>query len=643
MGDYSRDTFRLTNVLHQLLKGDAVIEPRHYVGVKLQQSVPILDADINELDDIRRHEIELLLRDIIGNGVPGLGTGFAIEPVESDNNFAIMPGLLIVDGWQVINSTILLYEDLPRLNGAGSDLITPGGNRGDIIYLDVFEQEVTANGALINDERLINQFIGIETAARSERSWTVRVAEGATDFDSLVLDEDGHKYYPLARLRRDGSARIEAYMIEDLRRLGLTLADSLKAPMYIQRGAQEITPARFSAMLTALREVIKTWQQNELFPIVLGGTTSWLSYQNAANEIYYLTNSAEVNSDTGNLDNQDGLTIMQKLVDAQLGLLDVITTFGNGIPADMAIVDLYTDYIFGNGTTINGIQPAIDDTDLLAAVISQEQLTEFLGLSTGDLPQGSVTVMLSSVTPATATSTDAFQITYTVSSDLLTPLTPETFDLENIVSDVRWPSSLSTLQLSLAAGESDDVILTVNPEDILLAGDFADINLIARANRRPSIQSGQPVQRFTLGDLPPGESFLFYSGAVVLQGETLVLQAVDVQATTFEVAFTLVNTSGGTVQHRFDVEYELLWPATLPAGVVPANWIPPGTIVFADQDVPGASALATFPIEGPNLAGITENIEFTLTATATLTDVDALPITNGKTTTINLPVRVIVV
>jgi hypothetical protein len=643
MGDYSRDTFKLTNVLHQLLSGEAVINPRHYVAVRMQQGVPLLDADWNDADDIRRREIELLLRDVIGNGVPGLGSGFAIEPVENDNNFAIMPGTLLVDGWQVINPAVFLYVDLLRLNGGGTDLTTPGGSRTDIVYLDVFEREITAYTETVNDERLINEFIGVETTARNERSWTVWVAEGVSDFSSLSLTEAGHKYYPLARLRRNGSARIEGFMIEDLRRLGLTLADGLKAPMYVRRGTAELNAERFSQMLIDLRSVIKLWQQNELFPIVLGGTESWLSYQNAANEIYYLTTSAEVSSDTHNLDNSDGLTIMQKLVDAQHGLLDVVTNFGSGVPAEMAIVDLYADYLDGDGGSISGIQPAIDDDDLLAAVIAQEQLLEFLGLSTGELPQGSVNVMLASVIPATAITTGAFQITYTVISDLLVPATAEDFNLEAVVSDVRWAVSLNTAQLTLLPGESQDVVMTVNPDDTLLGGDFADINLVARAQRRPSIQSGQPAQRFTIGALPPGETFLFYSGAAVLQDSTLVLQPADVESTTYEVSFTLVNTSGGTELHTFDVEYELVWPSTLPAGVVPTNWIPSAAITFIDQDVPGSDALVTFPIEAPALSGVTENIEFTLTATATLTDVDGSPIASGKSVTIELPVRIQIV
>ncbi|WP_045855616.1 DUF6519 domain-containing protein [Teredinibacter purpureus] len=642
MGDFSRDTFQLTNVLYEYLRGETVLQPRHYTGVRLQQGVPLLDADWNDADDIRRYEVELLLRDIIGNGVPGMGAGFAIEPIEDDNNFSIQPGMLVVDGWQVINPGVILYRDLPRLSGEESDLVTPPVNRFDIVYLDVFEQEVSASGSLNNDERLVNQHIGLETTSRQERRWTVRVAESVSQFDTLSVAETGHKYYPLARLHRSSNPRIEHSMIEDLRRLGLTLSDSVKAPLYARRGDESLSAERFSQMLKDLRKALQYWQQNELFPIVLGGTESWLSYQNVANEIYYLTTAAEVNSDTRNFDNQDALTVLQKLVDAQHALLDVITTFGTGVPSEMSVVTTYAVYLNGNGGGISGIQPAIDLNDVLSAVIAQEELIEFLGLTTGDLPQGSVSVMLATVNIATDVSTDEFQIGYTVTSNLLIPAdAPELFDIAPISSDSRWNISLSATQLNLLPGESAQVTLTVDPNDALTAGDFSDINIVARSRRRASIQSAQPAQRFTIGGQPPTENFLFYSGGVELQGDTLVLTRADVEFSTFEVAFTLVNSSSGIETHRFDLEYHLEWPVSLPDEVDPNDWLPGGSVQMNNQNVTGNDALVTFPIEAlAPLGGIAGDITFTLMAAATLTAIDAVSVPNGKQTLIELPVRV---
>lgn len=73
MGDYSRDpNDRLQDSIGS-----------HYVGVRLQQGVPILDTDWNELEDLRRHELATLFSGYIGDGVPGENNGFEIRAMEN--------------------------------------------------------------------------------------------------------------------------------------------------------------------------------------------------------------------------------------------------------------------------------------------------------------------------------------------------------------------------------------------------------------------------------------------------------------------------------------------------------------------------------------------------------------------------------
>lgn len=69
MGDYSRDP--RTRLSESVAK--------HYVGVRLQQGVPLLDADWNELDDLRRHELASVVARFIGDGVPSGNDGFRID------------------------------------------------------------------------------------------------------------------------------------------------------------------------------------------------------------------------------------------------------------------------------------------------------------------------------------------------------------------------------------------------------------------------------------------------------------------------------------------------------------------------------------------------------------------------------------
>lgn len=71
MGDFSRDP------RDRLL--DSV--GKHYVGVRLQQGVPILDADWNESEDLRRHELETVGSWLLGDGVPSGSDGFRISAI----------------------------------------------------------------------------------------------------------------------------------------------------------------------------------------------------------------------------------------------------------------------------------------------------------------------------------------------------------------------------------------------------------------------------------------------------------------------------------------------------------------------------------------------------------------------------------
>ncbi len=46
-------------------------DPLHrYVGVRLQQGVPIVDADWNEMEDVRKFELRAYLKWFVGNGIP---------------------------------------------------------------------------------------------------------------------------------------------------------------------------------------------------------------------------------------------------------------------------------------------------------------------------------------------------------------------------------------------------------------------------------------------------------------------------------------------------------------------------------------------------------------------------------------------
>jgi Family of unknown function (DUF6519) len=226
MGDFSRTT---------------IDRLKHYVSVRLQQGVPLVDADWNEQDDVRRYELQACLKWFIGDGVPTGNDGFHITALadagQRANDFLIRggdgtsegAGRCLVEGWEVLNERDLRYTEQPLFNNAAlaakwgvgvlPPLTTPTtGKRTDTVYLDVWEREVDA----AEDAELVNPAIGVETCVRLKREWVVRVLEGAT---TLPSPPAGHVFSPVALLkdRSAGEAGIEPQHCQDLRQTGLNL------------------------------------------------------------------------------------------------------------------------------------------------------------------------------------------------------------------------------------------------------------------------------------------------------------------------------------------------------------------------------------------------------------------------------------
>lgn len=247
MGNFSRDTFdRL----------------KHYVGVRLQQGVPLVDADWNEQEDIRKFELQTFLKWFAGNGVPQGNNGFAIQASSpSANNFAITggdgtaegAGRCLVEGADIMNESTIRYTDQPLYNNAtlagewGVDpvapMTTPASDRIDAVYVDVWEREVDSS----EDGDLVNPAIGLETCVRRRREWAVRVAQGAS---SPPAAPAGHDFYLLALLKRPGgTAGITNTQISDERTTGINLA-GLAAEIEDARGMKANLGNRLDESLT---------------------------------------------------------------------------------------------------------------------------------------------------------------------------------------------------------------------------------------------------------------------------------------------------------------------------------------------------------------------------------------------------------
>jgi len=224
---YSRNTF------------DEFAKVRNYVSVRLKQGVPLVDADINEANDMRRYELRNFLRWFVGNGVPEQNDGFRILDSSQANEVIIAGGdgtpegggRCLVDGMEVINPTDVLFSeqefaDANSAANAGVDHVTSpetpsSGTRVDIYYLDVWEREITSLES--GHEDIVDPRIGIEAARRLRREWAVRVIDEITGVPANDTPA-GHRYYPLASvLRIAGEDVIPASSIFDLRRRNVTL------------------------------------------------------------------------------------------------------------------------------------------------------------------------------------------------------------------------------------------------------------------------------------------------------------------------------------------------------------------------------------------------------------------------------------
>lgn len=228
-----------------------------FMRVRLGQGVPIVDADVNEREDIAMFEQRAFQKWYAGDGVPEGNGGFRIvESVASKtNNFTISSGVGVGPadalgnaGRCLVNGlTVMIAADVDFRDQAlhaskptaaalslklGSPVIaamTPALAPGLVhVWLDVWDTLWTAN----DDPSLLLPGLGVESCARMKRFWAVRARGSAAP--PVMGDTDfaaGHAYYRIATIaRRTGDANVNAADIVDLREQRLFLPPSTLAP-----------------------------------------------------------------------------------------------------------------------------------------------------------------------------------------------------------------------------------------------------------------------------------------------------------------------------------------------------------------------------------------------------------------------------
>ena len=181
---------------------------KRYIGIRLQQGVPLLDRDWNELEDIRRYEELMLRKWYVGNGTPDDGFKICAAGPPARNDFKIAAGRCLVDGFDVVNDRDILYTQQKGVKNP----LSCGTNGVDTVYLDVWIEEVrSAEDPALKNSKDVN----IETCVRHKLAWQVKVSEGSAVY---LKDLPFHHYYDIARITREaGRDTILDTDIEDLR------------------------------------------------------------------------------------------------------------------------------------------------------------------------------------------------------------------------------------------------------------------------------------------------------------------------------------------------------------------------------------------------------------------------------------------
>jgi hypothetical protein len=199
MGNFSRNTY----------------DPaKAYTAVRLQQGVPLVDADWNELQDVTRNELYDSLLTLAPNA---LQASVVLSGI-GNNDLQLSTGVVIVGGRPVRIANSIRYTTQRYANAAtaaadgvsvAAPLTTPGAPRIDQVFLDIFEREV----GRAEDANIVNPAIGIETSVRLRREVVLRVAEGG----AVPPPPPGHLILLIASLIRPaGQAAITSTMIDDI-------------------------------------------------------------------------------------------------------------------------------------------------------------------------------------------------------------------------------------------------------------------------------------------------------------------------------------------------------------------------------------------------------------------------------------------
>jgi hypothetical protein len=485
MGNFSRDP--------RARVADSIA--KHYVAIPLQQAVPVLDADWNEAENLRRHQHETLGARFIGSGVPVGDDGFRIMAANTDNDFSVRRGAILVDGKLVVNDADTTYSAQPNASLA-PPLATPGADTTLIAFLDTWEREVDSE----EDPALVDNRIGVETCLRLKTEWVVRVTPGVNP-QALPAPPAGHHFSLLALLRRPAnSARITFAMIGDLRRLHLTLAESTKAPLELYGAAGNLifTLDNFADMLDTTERAYFDILRSDLFMASNFATATLLEVATMSaifHEVMQTAISASLQAKIRNLDNADGLTVLRNLYLVQDHFVNVVTPMAAGVATRATTSSLMSRLrqLLDGAVGTPGLRPpAFTNPDLDAAIRAQQEINREMGNRTQILPHGRLEVrFVSGPAPGvtiTSPGTFRYQFTVTYVRTIPGPAQTETFDVLPSLNPPGWTAAHAgtppnRITLSTDGETTVPIDVTIPPATLVTS---ATLSLQVRSRLNPT-------------------------------------------------------------------------------------------------------------------------------------------------------------
>jgi hypothetical protein len=550
----------------------------------------------------------------------GTGNDFLIRGGDG-----VKAGQILVDGQMTLNETDLKYSEQPLFKNTAlatlwnvavvPELTTPGANELSVIYLDVWHREVDSN----EDSELVDNRIGIETALRLRREWTVRVAK-LSDFPAVLAAKPaGHSFYRLAQLSRTtNKATIDEPMITDERETDLALSREVayRGP----DGTVLVSTSSLRNTLTETRDNIRDFIQFLATKFIqpssayvageVAGTDALSSVASLADHGIALLNARSLST-------RGAVDFFGQLAEAEKRFVSVWKDAvlpinkGSGKIYEAAYKEMIKDIeIFLTGPAPVGFLTVVDAVqrrNLKEAVRSQEMINSEFG-SEISRPTGFLTVVcLGSITP-TIVKNQSFDLRYRLTG---TVKPPDDIEVEVFV-DAGWQATVKkadgTLPFALQFGENDskEFVISVLPPNVDAAQAQFSMRINAKHNRNGLATMTAP-KTLKVGDPPPlsEQDFAFRVATANVSRIGNDFQVpISLSSSAADINFQLRNNTNSAVTLNLELQPATSPPWNIVKGPFPLN----GNVVNANSN----STDFLIHFVPPNVAGV--KLNFTLVA-----------------------------